>query len=134
MPRKRILMCTLALVAFLTAATAPSAAAAGPEADSGLLLTVAKGEEPYPARKAVLLTCDPAGGNHPAPVAACTTIAATGGDVAAVEIQPDRPCVLIYAPVTVTARGYWKGQVVDYRETFPNSCVLQVVKGPVFGF
>jgi hypothetical protein len=138
MLRKRILVCTLALAAFLTTATAAPAAAAGQATDmtnsTGLLLTIAQGEEPYPAREAALLTCEPAGGSHPSPAAAFALLAAADGDVAAVEVRPGRPCVLVYAPVTVTARGHWKGRTVDYRETFPNTCVLQVVKGSLFGF
>jgi hypothetical protein len=134
MLRKRTLMCTLALAVFLATATAAPAAAVGQTTNTRLLLTIAQGEEPYPVRDTALLTCDPAGGNHPSPAAACATLAATDGDVAAVEVQPDRPCAHIYAPVTVTARGYWKGRTVYYRETFPNNCVLQVVKGTIFGF
>lgn len=134
MLRKRILMCTLATSAFLSTATAVAAAETVPEpsVDSRLVLTLAQGETAYPVNETAWLVCGPAGGNHPAPASACDVLAGTGGDVAAVDVEPDQACTLIYAPVTVTARGHWKEQPVDYRQTFPNACVLDSTKGALF--
>ncbi|WP_216211291.1 subtilase-type protease inhibitor [Amycolatopsis aidingensis] len=122
----------------MTAGAAPAAAAPqgpdGRESTRALILTISEGERPRPDAAKAVLTCDPAGGTHPLSEAACAELAAVNGDVAAVELEPQRPCYLIYRPVTVTAHGPWNGRPISYRETFPNDCVLDVIKGPIFRF
>ena len=39
---------------------------------------------------------------------------------------------MLYAPVTVQARGQWNGRPVEYRETFSNGCVMGARTGAVF--
>ncbi|MCP2260809.1 Subtilisin inhibitor-like [Streptoalloteichus tenebrarius] len=101
---------------------------------STLVLSANPGEQPSPFAKHVVLTCEPAGGTHPDPGQACGQLAEANGDFTALKTRTDQACTFIYAPVTVTATGYWRGQKVSYQETFPNDCVLSATTGPVFRF
>lgn len=101
---------------------------------SAFTLTVTPGEKPDPATaKTAKLTCEPAGGTHPDAATACKQLAQVNGDFDALDVDPG-PCILIWDPVTVTAKGHWRGTAVDYQETFPNSCVLGRTTGAVFAF
>ncbi|TQJ03504.1 subtilisin inhibitor-like [Amycolatopsis cihanbeyliensis] len=128
----------LAVMATIVAGTAPAAASQhdlpGDESKGVLILTISEGERARPDAAGAVLTCEPAGGTHPLSEAACAELAAVNGEVAAVELEPQRPCYLIYRPLTVTAHGSWDGRPISYRETFPNDCVLDVIKGPIFRF
>ncbi|GAA4551079.1 SSI family serine proteinase inhibitor [Amycolatopsis samaneae] len=82
---------------------------------------------------AVTLTCDPAGGTHPARDAACRVLSRADGDFG--RISPRRqPCTLNYSPVDVTATGEWRGEPVAYRATFPNLCAADAETDGVFKF
>ncbi|WP_158884455.1 SSI family serine proteinase inhibitor [Amycolatopsis anabasis] len=138
MLHKRFLAGALALAAaFLLCTTATATAAPTPTQDlksTWLLLSVNPGERPLPSAKRVTLTCQPTGGSHPLSELACAELAKVNGDITSLEVDRQRPCYLIYAPLYVTAYGYWKGQPVQYQEKFPNDCVLDAIKGAVFKF
>jgi hypothetical protein len=102
-------------------------------APSVLVLTFAAGEEPEPVQRAVSLRCMPPGGDHPAPAAACRDLEEAGGDFARLPVSRD-PCTFEYRPVTVTARGVWRGSMRSYSATFPNRCVMIRRTGSVFPF
>lgn len=58
------------------------------------------------------LTCNPAGGTHPHPEAACQTLEANGA-AAFPPVPKDKACTQIYGgPETATISGTWKGQRV----------------------
>ncbi|MFB9909268.1 SSI family serine proteinase inhibitor [Allokutzneria oryzae] len=99
-----------------------------------LVLSSNPGETVSPRARRVVLTCSPAGGTHPAPRPTCTELSKVGGDVTALNINPNTACPLIYDPITVTSTGFWKGRPMRQRMTFPNSCVLTALTGPVFRF
>jgi hypothetical protein len=65
------------------------------------------------------LTCDPAGGTHPNPEAACAVLAANGRT--ALPPKPkDVGCTQVYGgPETATIRGTWEGRPVrsSFRRT-----------------
>lgn len=105
-----------------------------PEPDPGAVLTLSVQEEADGATTGTSLECEPAGGDHPQPRSACELLAEFDGDFEAVDTKSCDACVLIYAPVTVTAEGHWQGDVVDYTETFPNKCVMIGEKGAIFDF
>ena len=70
------------------------------------------------------LTCDPVGGNHPDPGAAC---AALGGldATAFAPVPADQMCTQIYGgPQTATVRGSWGGQAVDASFSRENGCEI----------
>lgn len=99
---------------------------------SRLVLRTSTGNGP---ERTVTLQCDPAGGTHPKAAEACADVAKAGGQLAQMPAgaQP-RACFMIYAPVTVTARGDWQGQAVRFTEKFPNTCVMRDKTGSVFDF
>ncbi|MCK2241111.1 MULTISPECIES: SSI family serine proteinase inhibitor [unclassified Crossiella] len=139
MSRKRLLPLALGLAATLlplAVVTAPTATAttATPRAASWLVLTSNPGEAPTRDARSRTLTCEPAAGAHPQPAWSCHELKKAGGDFHQVNVGPQEPCYLIYAPITVTARGMWNGRPVTYQETFPNDCVLYQEKGPLFRF
>ena len=58
------------------------------------------------------LTCNPAGGTHPDPQAACQALEANGA-AALPPVPKDKACTQIYGgPETATISGTWKGQPV----------------------
>ncbi len=134
--RSRLLYSALIAAATATAVIAgpATAATAATAPESILALTISHGEQPVPADRTAVLSCDPAGGTHPEAGWACAEIAMTGGDLTTLYVGPARPCPLIYDPVTVTAHGWWQGQEISYTATFGNKCMLNVETGPVFAF
>ncbi|MFF7142139.1 SSI family serine proteinase inhibitor [Streptomyces nodosus] len=127
---------TLALRGALLAAavltlSAPAPAIARP-ADVGnwLYLTLSKGDALTRDVRGTLLMCDPPQG-HPRAARACAELAAAQGDVD--RIPPEQTiCPMIYAPVSVSARGEWNGRHVEYEHTFANACDLTARTGAVF--
>ena len=64
------------------------------------------------ARVSWRLTCDPPGGDHPDPEAACRVLA-EGGDAALPAVRKDRVCTQVYGgPETATVSGTWRGRPV----------------------
>jgi hypothetical protein len=58
------------------------------------------------------LTCDPPGGNHPDPDAACRALRANGA-AALPPVPKDKVCTQIYGgPETATITGTWQGKQV----------------------
>lgn len=123
----------LLAAALLTALVtlAPAAAhAAGPDRQAPptrLKLTV-------DGHRSVTLRCDPPGGTHPNPRAACRELAAARGDLAKLRRNPEMACITVYDPVTVRARGTWRGRRVAHDATYSNRCALTAATGPVFDF
>lgn len=102
--------------------------------ESSLVLSISSAQQATPTAERVTLNCRPAGGSHPRASLACGQLRSVHGDFASLNLHPDRPCILLYAPVTVTAAGTWNGEPVLYRETFGNTCVLTARTGAVFQF
>ncbi|SDC17076.1 SSI family serine proteinase inhibitor [Actinokineospora iranica] len=121
---------TFAAAIAVAAATAMTpAAAAAPRAQTHLTLTVgAPGQTPATA----VLRCGPTGGSHPRATAACAAIAQVDGDFDALNVGPDRPCTMEYAPLVVTANGLWQNRPVAHERVHPNRCALEVATGSVF--
>ena len=82
--------------------------------------------------RALLLTCDPAGGGHPKAVQACTQLADSDGAFER-DVQ-DVICTKEYAPVTVEAAGSWRGRLVRFRKTYGNDCDMTAHTGSLFDF
>ncbi|MEU0413842.1 SSI family serine proteinase inhibitor [Streptomyces griseorubiginosus] len=120
-----------AAAALLLAAAAPAPASA--ETRSGgdyLYLMVTKGDSRSSDTRGTLLLCDPPQG-HGRAAEACAQLDASGGDIGAFPTA-DVYCPMLYAPVTVQARGQWNGRPVEYRQTFSNGCVMEARTGAVF--
>lgn len=122
----------LVAAVVLIAVGAVPAQAAHQEALRGnwLHLTVTWEDSRAGHKRGTLLRCDPPRG-HAHAAEACTELAAAGGDISAIP-QKDVLCTMIYAPVTVQARGRWDGQSLRYTETFSNGCVMAARTGSVF--
>ncbi|MGH3648915.1 MAG: SSI family serine proteinase inhibitor [Micromonosporaceae bacterium] len=94
-------------------------------------LTVRAEGEPT---RAVQLICAPTGGNHPSPRKACEQLDAASGEVAAIP-PTGGMCTTEYRPVTVTARGAWRGHPRHYQHEFPNLCTaVRDTGGVLFDF
>lgn len=125
------LTCLSATAAGLTVATPAQARPVESQSASAFILAVVP-EFGGPTSMATLL-CDPAGGTHPDPVAACYVLRIAGGDFHA--IQGVRgPCTMDYRPVTAIAYGYWRGTPTSYSETFTNPCLMERATSGVFNF
>lgn len=125
MNSKRIVTLSALASAGLVFPLAGTAAAA----DGELTMTVTP---EYRAASVLTLTCNPDGGDHPNADAACAEIEAVDGDFSALPGEPGLLCTYVYDPVTVTATGSWRGQEVNYQQTFPNTCELIRETGSVF--
>ena len=67
------------------------------------------------------LTCDPAGGDHPDPEAACRALAATAEPFA--PVPADALCTQQYGgPQTATVRGTYRGEPVDLALSRVDGC------------
>ena len=82
---------------------------------------------------AVALRCDPPGGAHPNPTAACRTLRTVGGRPA--RIEPARTmCTMIYAPITAQITGKWRGKKLSWSKTYGNPCEMNRATGVLFRF
>ncbi|MCH5672377.1 SSI family serine proteinase inhibitor [Streptomyces gilvus] len=120
------------LAAALLLAAAPLAQAAPGHHLPGnwLYLTVTQGDSRADGTRGSLLLCD-LPHRHARAARACADLAAVGGDIGALPAR-DVMCPMIYAPVTVHARGRWSGRAVEYAHTFPNRCAMRARTGEVF--
>ncbi|WP_181140319.1 SSI family serine proteinase inhibitor [Streptomyces sp. Ru62] len=121
--------------ALLTAAgllTAGPAQAASRDVLPGnwLHLTVTKGDARSGDTRDTLLLCDPPQG-HARASEACAELAAAGGAIDRIPAEQVF-CPMIFAPVTVQARGRWDGRSVDFRDTYTSVCVMRARTGSVF--
>ena len=117
-----------AALAAVLATAGGAAAAARPRTD---LTLVYMAEAGYAT--AVTLRCDPPGGAHPKPAAACRTLRAVGGRPA--RIKPARTmCTMIYAPITAQVTGKWRGKKISWSRTYGNTCEMTRATGVLFRF
>lgn len=84
--------------------------------------------------KTATLACDPDGGSHPTPTAACDRLREVNGDFSKLRPRPGTICPAVYSPVTVTASGTWRGKTVSFKKTYGNRCELDAATKPIFGF
>jgi hypothetical protein len=82
---------------------------------------------------AVTLRCDPPGGAHPKPSAACRTLRTVGGRPA--RLKPAQTmCTMIYAPITAQITGRWNGKKLNWSRTYGNTCEMTRATGVLFRF
>lgn len=124
---RRLAALGLCVTATLTAPFAALPANAASGADFIITIDPATGGA-YVMR----LTCDPDGGIHPRPGAACGVLREVHGNVEALNVNPG-PCPKDYAPVDVTVEGHWYERPVSYHNEFHNRCLMERVLGPVVG-
>ena len=78
------------------------------------------------------LTCDPAGGTHPDPEAACAALSAKG-TTAMPAVAKDQMCTQQFGgPQKATITGTWKGEAVNASFSRTNGCEIsrwQSLKG-----
>lgn len=68
------------------------------------------------------LTCDPDGGTHPQPEAACAALDRSGR-TALPAVRKDRACAQTYGgPQSAMVTGTWRGEQVSSRFARNNSC------------
>lgn len=125
----RSLIATAAVAAAVFGAAGPAAAA--PKSELELSYQSISGQIGYAA--AVVLTCQPAGGAHPKPVKACTTLAKVNGKPGKIKPKPAM-CTLEYAPITAAVTGTWKGRTLNWSKTYPNHCDMVRSTGVLFTF
>lgn len=106
-----------------TTAAAPAAETTPPARPAGTELTVVV--KPRPERPGVTytLTCNPAGGDHPDPEAACEALAELDDPFA--PVRSDAVCTEIYGgPQTATVAGTWNGDPVIANFSRTNGCEI----------
>jgi hypothetical protein len=98
----------------------PAASPDGPQ--TSLTITVDAGDDEPPVEST--LACDPAGGTHPDPDAACAALAELDAETF-VPVPADQMCTQIYGgPETATVRGTWLGERVDASFSRQNGCEI----------
>ncbi|GHJ42069.1 SSI family serine proteinase inhibitor [Streptomyces sp. TS71-3] len=134
-PAAAALAAAAALTLALTAAGTASAAGGSTAAPaSSLRLTLLASDISQRPIDQATLECDPDGGTHPDPKAACAALAAVKGDFTRLPNVPGRTCPTVVDPVTAVATGTWQGAPVSYREDFINRCAAEVGTSDVFKF
>lgn len=102
----------------------PTASAPTTSVSTGTDLTIAVSDGKG-APTTVTLSCDPAGGTHPDPTAACAFLAA-GAEQGADPFAPvpaDRACAEVYGgPDTATVDGVWQGKPVAAEFSRTDAC------------
>ena len=76
------------------------------------------------------LTCNPAGGSHPNPDAACKQLTKVDGHIEAIP-EKQGICTKIFKPVILSASGTWDGEERKFQREFPNQCVAVLATGGV---
>ncbi|PXY33629.1 serine protease [Prauserella sp. PE36] len=112
----------------LTMLCAGGPAPVTPESSLTLTLHTADG-----AARAVQLVCDPDSGTHPKARDACEALEGADGDFERLAPK-NQPCPMIYAPLDARAHGHWRGERVDFRTEYSNSCVADAESAGVFAF
>jgi hypothetical protein len=80
-----------------------------------------------------VLTCNPVGGLHPNPAAACADITVARGNFAELPGDDDvEVCPDVYQPVVASTFGWWEGRMMWWNRTYGNMCELFAATGPVF--
>ncbi|MFJ9815597.1 SSI family serine proteinase inhibitor [Streptomyces sp. NPDC101151] len=120
----------LVSVGLLAAGPAQAAPRDSFPRDNWLYLSVTRGEAQSGDTRGTLLLCGPPLG-HPHAAQACAELEAVDGDIARMP-QTKVFCPMIFAPLTVHARGQWNGRPVDYQETYSSKCVMSARTGLVF--
>jgi hypothetical protein len=80
------------------------------------------------------LTCNPAGGSHPNPEAACEQLSKADGRIEAIP-EKQGICTRIFKPVILSATGSWNGEERKFQREFSNQCEAVLgTGGVVFDF
>jgi hypothetical protein len=80
------------------------------------------------------LTCNPAGGSHPNPEAACEQLTKAEGRIEAIP-EKQGICPKIFKPVILSASGTWDGEERKFQREFSNQCeAVLATGGVVFDF
>jgi hypothetical protein len=115
---------TLALLVLVSAVPA-EAVRAGAPLRASLTVTSWKTEGRADPAQRVTLRCNPAGGTHPTPVAACRRLAELGGAAAFAPPPHDRVCTEIYGgPRHALVVGTVSGERIWARLTRRNGCEI----------
>ncbi|MFJ1567086.1 subtilase-type protease inhibitor [Streptomyces erythrochromogenes] len=129
----------VAAIAVLLAlgSAAPAYAAACPPGQhqrSSLTLTVSPSGDSSErtTQRSTTLECGTPAGSHPRKVEACSQLEAAGGNLDSLNAEPEALCTMVYAPVTATATGTWRGTPVEWQKTYANECQLTSETGHVF--
>jgi hypothetical protein len=84
-----------------------------------------QGQDEGPVLREATLTCNPDGGTHRDPAAACAALIRARGELWKVEGDPDRVCTKEFAPVTVHVKGHWYGKPINHTTYYNNLCESQ---------
>ncbi|MEU3756651.1 SSI family serine proteinase inhibitor [Streptomyces olivoreticuli] len=123
-------------VAVAVLAAAPAAAENCPATDLQISVSHA-GINPKPSwEKTVRLKCNPPGGTHENPAAACFKLREIEGNLNLLKTADSTSgvCTLQYEPVTVQIEGTLKGKNLPHpwRHTYGNPCLMHQAAGDLF--
>lgn len=95
----------------------------GATGEDGLVITVTSDPDDPATAVTWELTCEPAGGTHPDPEAACAALEAAAD--ALEPVAADAVCTMIYGGDAVaTITGTWNGAAVDASFNLRNGCEI----------
>ncbi|WP_188187246.1 SSI family serine proteinase inhibitor [Nonomuraea sp. SYSU D8015] len=117
---------TIALCAAFLACSAPAQAARPPKATLKIII----GVKDQPARGATL-HCNPDGGNHPNPRAACDLLRKIDGDFNKIHVPPNTKCGQQVKPYVAVITGQWHGKKVQWDMGYRNGCAMKAAAGPL---
>ncbi|HEX4815213.1 MAG TPA: SSI family serine proteinase inhibitor [Nonomuraea sp.] len=115
---------TIALCAAFLACASPAEAARPPKAK--LQIIIATKDEP---KRGATLHCNPDGGTHPHPRAACSLLRKLGGDLDKIHVPANTPCGQELKPYVVVIQGRWQGKKVQWSKGYRNGCAMKAAAG-----
>src|SRR4051794_30376794 len=121
------------LPTLIPAALSALALSLGPSTAPGCELSLTVQTE-FGAPISATVTCDPVAGTHPDPAMVCDVLSKADGDFTKIQHGENMFCPENYAPVTVTAKGDWRGKPVNFTHTYSNRCFANVAMGKIFTF
>ncbi|MER7079227.1 Subtilisin inhibitor-like [Saccharopolyspora kobensis] len=125
---RRVLLAT----ALIAGAAVTSATTAPAQGELPSVLHLSLNTEGSSVQRTTLLECHPAGGAHKFAQKACTDLELVQGDFRQMRVNLARACTLEYLPVTAKLEGKWRGDVVSYTKSYPNTCAMQNETGVLF--
>ncbi|WP_309115449.1 SSI family serine proteinase inhibitor [Saccharothrix sp.] len=127
-----LLATTAAALAGVSMPASASAATTAPTVRLLLSVSHSEADPVHAGTRYGYLTCEPVGGLHDNPAAACAELFAADGDLSATDHESSVACTLQYAPVTVRAVGWYGDKPVNYTTTYGNNCVFAATAGEIW--
>jgi hypothetical protein len=120
------MMRTIGMIALCAAVLTGATPAQAAPPKTKLQIIIATEGEP---KRGATLRCNPDGGNHPNPRAACDVLRGVGGNLDKLHVPADTACGQEVKPYVVVVAGHWRGKRVQWSKGYRNACAMRAAGG-----